>query len=184
MTTYASKWIGNQITQRGCVLTMRRKEREILALDKIKDLVENCHVVRLAMFDEPFPYIVPVNFGYHWQEEKLTLYIHGARQGKKIDLLKKNPKVAVEMDGNHELIEAGTVAEKYSYAYQSLIGFGDAVIIQDLEEKKYALQLLMDHEVKHKNYDFPPDRMIAATGIIKVVLASYSCKEHIHPDKM
>ncbi|MBP1047323.1 pyridoxamine 5'-phosphate oxidase family protein [Enterococcus sp. BWM-S5] len=163
---------------------MRRKDREILDLEKIKEIVEACHVVRLAMFDEPFPYIVPVNFGYHWQEEALTLYIHGARQGKKVRLLENNPMVAVEMDCNHELIEAGTVAEKYSYAYQSLIGFGEAFIIQELEEKKQALQLLMDHEVKHTAYNFPPDKMIAATGIIKIVLSSYSCKEHIHPNKM
>lgn len=163
---------------------MRRKEREILELEKIKEIVEECHVVRLAMFDDPFPYIVPVNFGYQWQDELLILYIHGARQGKKVRLIGENAKIAVEMDCNHELIEAGTVAEKYSYAYQSLIGFGEAAVIQDLEEKKLALQLLMEHEVKHQNYNFPPDKMIAATGIIKVVLSSYSCKEHVHPDKM
>jgi nitroimidazol reductase NimA-like FMN-containing flavoprotein (pyridoxamine 5'-phosphate oxidase superfamily) len=164
-------------------IKMRRKEREILNLDKIKEVVEDCHIVRLAMFDEPYPYIVPVNFGYHWEESNLTLYIHGARQGKKVDLLKKNTKIAVEMDCNHELIEAGTVAEKYSYAYQSLIGYGDAFIIQDLDEKKQALQLLMTHEVKHTNYNFPDDKKIAATGVIKIVLSSYTCKEHIHPNK-
>ncbi|MTD41989.1 pyridoxamine 5'-phosphate oxidase family protein [Erwinia sp. CPCC 100877] len=162
---------------------MRRKEREILDLDKIKEVVEKCHVVRLAIFDEPFPYIVPVNFGYHWEDSTLILYIHGARQGKKIDLLKKNAKIAVEMDCNHELIEAGAVAEKYSYAYQSLIGYGDAFIIQDLAEKKQALQLLMTHEVKHTNYRFPDDQKIAATGIIKIKLSSYTCKEHSQPNR-
>ncbi|MDM5146585.1 hypothetical protein ICE98_03734 [Lactococcus lactis] len=62
-----------------------------------------------------------------------------------------NPLVAVEMDQPDKIIEGNKNASTYSYAYQSLIGFGEAKIIEDLEEKRNALHLLMAHAAKRKN---------------------------------
>lgn len=157
---------------------MRRKERAIEDLTEIKKLVEACHVVRIAMTDEEYPYIVPVNFGYQWQEEALTLYIHGARQGKKLRLIQQNNKVAVEMDTDHELISGGMRPDKYSYGYRSLIGYGDAEILDDLDQKRQALQLLLDHTVKKTTLDSMPDQMVAGTSIIKISLVKYTVKQN------
>ncbi|MBP1039664.1 pyridoxamine 5'-phosphate oxidase family protein [Vagococcus sp. BWB3-3] len=157
---------------------MRRKERAIEELSEIKKLVEDCHVVRLAMFDEEYPYIVPVNYGYEWQGEELLLYIHGARQGKKVNLIQQHPKVAVEMDTDHELISGGSRPDKYSYEYRSLIGFGEAIILEDLAEKRHALQLLLDHTVKESALEPMPDKMVAGTAIIKISLVEYSVKQN------
>ncbi|WP_225423239.1 pyridoxamine 5'-phosphate oxidase family protein [Paucilactobacillus nenjiangensis] len=85
---------------------MRRQERQI-DLARIKDVVESNHILRLGMLSEDYPYVVPVNYGYEWLDDQLVIYIHGARQGKKISSIKANPKVCIEMDHDSEMISGG-----------------------------------------------------------------------------
>lgn len=162
---------------------MRRKKRQVTDLELIKKFVEKTQVVRIALNGEKYPYVVPVNFGYEWNEEELTLFIHGAAEGKKVNMIKNDPHVAVEMDGHHRLIEGTNNAATYSYAYQSFIGFGHASFLEDLEEKRQALHVLMDHAAKGASFDEIPEAMLKRTGIIKITLASYTMKENIHPDE-
>ncbi|MDU5333496.1 pyridoxamine 5'-phosphate oxidase family protein [Enterococcus sp.] len=161
---------------------MRRKKRQVTDLETIKNLVEKSQVVRIALNGEDYPYVVPVNYGYEWKDEQLNLYVHGANEGKKVSMIKDNPKVAIEMDGNHKLVEGNRNAATYSYAYQSLIGFGTAELLEDLEERRKALILLMDHAAKGADYDEIPEAMLKRTGIIKITLDSYTMKENVHPD--
>ncbi|MBO0450841.1 pyridoxamine 5'-phosphate oxidase family protein [Candidatus Enterococcus murrayae] len=161
---------------------MRRKKRQVTDLDLIKNFVKKTQVVRIALNGEEYPYVVPVNFGYEWAEEKLILFVHGANDGKKVSMLQENPKVAIEMDGNHKLIEGTMNAATYSYAYQSLIGFGKAELVDELEEKRRALHLLMAHAAEDAQFDEIPEGMLKRTGIIKITLASYTMKENLHPE--
>ncbi|MFC4771400.1 pyridoxamine 5'-phosphate oxidase family protein [Enterococcus hermanniensis] len=162
---------------------MRRKKREVTDFATIKTFVEQTQVVRMALNGSDYPYVVPVNFGYQWKQEQLILFIHGAAEGKKITMLQQDPKVAVEMDGHHELIQGNMNAATYSYAYQSLIGFGQAELIEDAAEKRAALHRLMAHAAKGKSFDEIPEAMLKRTGIIKITLDSYTMKENKHPNK-
>lgn len=161
---------------------MRRKEREIIEKETLKAIVDSAHIVHLGLFDESYPYVVPVNYGYEWTEnEQLILYIHGARQGKKVSLIKKNPNVCIQLDTNHALIEMGRIAEKYSFAYQSIIGYGTATFIDEIEEKIHAIECLMIHETKKDLTHFAPlpENVVIGTGIIKIVIDSLTGKEHL-----
>ncbi|MEG0373253.1 pyridoxamine 5'-phosphate oxidase family protein [Enterococcus viikkiensis] len=162
---------------------MRRQKRQVTDFETIKQMVEESQVLRIAMNGEDYPYVVPVNFGYEWADEELILYVHGASEGKKVSMIKKNPKVAVEMDGKHQLINGSRNAASYSYAYQSLIGFGKAEVVEDLEVKRHALHILMAHAAKDRPFDEIPEKMLQRTGVIKIVLASYTMKENHHPDE-
>ena len=101
--------------------------------------------VQNRIVDENGPYIVPVNYGYVREEGKVILYIHGAREGKKIDLIRKNANVGVEIDYRHELVEGDTACQ-YSYYYASIIGKGAASIIDNPREKLKALNVIMKHQ--------------------------------------
>lgn len=164
---------------------MRKKERAIIDFETIQALVKSCHVLRLALFDEEYPYIVPVNFGYEWIAQKLVLYIHGSQQGKKISCIEKNNRVAIEMDCKHRLIEADSNASQYSYAYQSLIGFGQGTLVEETSEKIHGLDLLMTHETGRglQSYDPLSEKMLRVTGIIKIDIEHFTCKENLHPDE-
>lgn len=66
-----------------------QKKRQVTDLDLIKNFVKKTQVVRIALNGEEYPYVVPVNFGYEWAEEKLILFVHGANDGKKYRCSKK-----------------------------------------------------------------------------------------------
>ncbi|MDR1316899.1 MAG: pyridoxamine 5'-phosphate oxidase family protein, partial [Spirochaetales bacterium] len=110
---------------------MRRKNREIESIEEKLAILAKYKVCRLAMADGGMPYIVPLNYGYEYAQGILTLYFHGAGEGKKIDILKKNPHVCFEIDGEGSLIDGGGNACQYSYAYESIIGFGSLMFLED-----------------------------------------------------
>ena len=75
---------------------MRRKDREITDFDEMMKIIVKCDTCRLALFDDEFPYIVPLNFGTDVEEGQLYLYFHSAKVGTKLDLIRKNNKVTLK----------------------------------------------------------------------------------------
>lgn len=88
-------------------------------------------------------FIVPMNYGYDVREEDGTLhvclYLHGAKEGRKAAAFAADPRVAVEMDYNHEVI-TGDYTCAYSYAYRSIMGNGTITEVTDPEAKKKGLE--------------------------------------------
>ena len=101
--------------------------------------MQKANVCRIALVDSDSPYIIPVNFVIHDNH----LYFHSAREGKKIDILRKNNKVCFEMDVNTEIIK-GNRPCCWGMKYLSVIGFGQAFFLEKSDEKKKALDLLME----------------------------------------
>ena len=157
---------------------MRRKDREVTDQEEIQKIFDDCKVCRIGIVDEDGPYIVPMNYGYVKEEGKVILYFHGAREGKKIDLIRKNPNVGIELDYKHELAE-GKIAFQYSYYYASIIGKGTASIIDNPKEKLKALNVIMRHQTGKSFDEFQKNpKLEKAVAIIRVELNEYSCKRH------
>ncbi|WP_461215846.1 pyridoxamine 5'-phosphate oxidase family protein [Lacticaseibacillus sp. GG6-2] len=162
---------------------MRRFERQI-DLAEIKQILATCRVVHIAMNDDPFPYVVPTNYGYEWcDDDTLVLYSHGARQGKKRTLITRDPHVCVEIDGGAILMPSGQDAPNYSAAYQSVIGYGIAELVDDPDVKRHALDLLMQHETGRKldSFDEIPANKLNGVGVIKITISEFTGKAH-HAD--
>lgn len=123
---------------------MRRSDREVLDLDEILDIIEACDVCRIAMVDDGVPYIVPMNFGYMFDGEKLHLCFHSASEGRKLDILRRNPNVCFEMDTDHALTKGETLCQ-YGMDYASVIGMGTARIVETPREKCEMLSSVMLH---------------------------------------
>ena len=128
---------------------MRRTDREVTDREKQMEILHVCKVARIGIQDGKGVYVVPVNFGLVIETDKLTMYVHGAKEGKKLDLIKENPYVGFEMDCKDELVE-GKVACQYSYYYASIIGSGKASVVEDQEEKCKALAAIMKHQKSSK----------------------------------
>ena len=149
---------------------MRKKEKEITAHAAIESIIHRSLVCRLALADGNDPYIVPLCFGY----EGHTLYFHCDREGKKIDILRKNNRVCFEFDIDQELVKADQAC-KFDMKYQSVIGFGKAFLLEDAESKRQALPAIMRHYMG-QSYSFP-EEIVNKTGIIKVEIESLSGKK-------
>lgn len=158
---------------------MRRKDREVLDEVKIDKFIRNCDCCRIGFYDKENNevYIVPLNFGYSHVDNKRVFYFHGAKEGRKIELISKTKKVSFEMDSNHELI-VGKMACNYSERYQSVMGTGLISFVEDKDEKIAALNEIMFQSTGKKDWDFP-EPMLNDVAVFKIEVTSLSAKERL-----
>jgi len=153
---------------------MTRRERQITDRAQIIDILDRCLVVHVGLVDGEEPYVVPMNYGYTMDENgTLTLYLHGAPQGRKLDVMRNNPKVFVEMECD-VVPFAGDVACKYGTSYKSLMGRGKAVILDDPQEKMRALSQIMKTQTGG-DFEFN-ERLVSVVSLIRIDVAEYTAK--------
>jgi len=117
---------------------MRRKDRQIIDRGAIDAIIRRCTVCRLGMSDDGQPYIVPLSFGYDGR----FLYVHAALEGRKVDILKRNKRVCFEFDRLEEVTSADQACN-WSMKYESVIGSGEAEMLEDVDAKMAALNCIM-----------------------------------------
>ena len=159
---------------------MTRREQQITDMNEIIKILDKSKVVHVGMVDGDEPYVVPMNYGYIMEDDKLTIYLHGANRGRKLDLIRKNPKVFFELDCDIVPFE-GDVACRYGITYASVMGRGIAEIVEDVEEKKRALSILMKTQTS-KDFEFE-DKMTTIVTIIKITALEYTAKHRPMPQK-
>lgn len=158
---------------------MRRKDREITDRQSIINIIESCQCCRIGFQDDGEVYIVPLNFGFEYNGQRIIFYFHGAKEGRKINLIEKSPSVGFEMDTNHEVYaksDNGTACS-YTARFQSVIGTGKISMVNDSSEKKHGLHLLMKHVTQKSEWSFD-DKMLNAVAVFKLEVEKLSCKEH------
>ena len=149
---------------------MRRKEKEMTDPDAIRRVIEQASVCRLAMIADDGPYIVPLCFGYRAN----TLYFHSAAKGRKIDLLRNDSRVCFEFEAASQAIEAEKACD-WAMRYCSVIGFGNAIFLEDPTEKRRALDTIMAH-YSDRSFTYP-DGMLAATTVFTVKIVRMTGKQ-------
>lgn len=125
---------------------MRRVDREITDTKELIEIIEKSKVCHVAMIDGDFPYMVPLSFGYEMTEEGLVLYFHSAKEGKKLDIIRKNSNVCFTISTQEKLIINDDIPCSSGCTYASVIGMGTAEILESAEEKCHALSVLMKHQ--------------------------------------
>ncbi len=151
---------------------MRRTDREIKDFKDIVAVMEKCDVCRIALNDNGYPYILPLNFGMKVEGERVELFFHGAMEGTKYELIKADNRAGFEMDCAHRLVMYNE-GKSCTMEYESVIGTGHIELLSD-EEKYDALCILMKHY--HKE-DFTIDRaLMQHTQVFKLVVESITGK--------
>ena len=133
---------------------MRRVDKKIKDRDQIDAIIKKTNCCRIALVDGDYPYIVPVNFAV----SNSHLYFHSAKEGKKIDILRKNNQVCFEMDNEGEIVN-GQRACSWGMKYVSVIGFGQAFFIEDDIGKKKALDILMEKYAGRSGFSYSDDEL-------------------------
>ncbi len=119
---------------------MRKTNQEISDKSILEDILKQSGICRIAMIDSELPYILPFNYGY----ENNYIYIHSAPKGKKIDLLRKNPRVCFEIEQHVEIV-INEKACKWATTYRSIVGYGTVSILTDFLQKQKGLEIIMRH---------------------------------------
>lgn len=155
-----------------------KREREVTDINEIKDILDKSMIVHVGMVDGDEPYVVPMNYGYTLEDGVLCIYLHGAHVGRKIDIMKKNPKVFFEMECDVTPFE-GKVACQYGTTYASVMGLGKAEILEDVEEKKDGMTKLMKTQTG-KDFTFD-DRMVSIVSVIRITATEFTAKKRPLP---
>jgi len=152
---------------------MRKKDREITDFDEIVEMIDKSDVLRVAFSDEnAVPYIVPFSFGYEVCDNKVYFYLHCATEGKKIDILRKNPAVCTEIDVFNGYVESphGITAD-----YKSVIGFGKIKEVFE-EEAVKGIDLLLKH-CNISGYDPRECALMPVTRVLKIEIDEITGKK-------
>jgi nitroimidazol reductase NimA-like FMN-containing flavoprotein (pyridoxamine 5'-phosphate oxidase superfamily) len=150
---------------------MRRKEKEVTAREEIEEIILRCDICRLGMCADGEPYVVPLCFGY----EKGVLYFHPAAEGKKLEVLRKNPRVCFELDTDRELVVA-KAACGYGMKYRSVIGYGTASFVAEPAQKRAALDVMMRHYGAQGPFTYA-EETLARVAVVKVEVESMTGKK-------
>lgn len=117
---------------------MQKKEREILDKRIYLEIMKKGKFSTIAMCRNDEPYIVTLSYGFDAINN--CLYFHSAQKGLKIVFLKENKKVCGTI-----LEDLGYVNGECSHKYRSIVFWGDMTIVEDLEEKKHAFDIMLKH---------------------------------------
>ena len=160
---------------------MTKRERQVADPEQILHILDTGKVLHLGLAVNDEPYVVPMNYGYTMEDGRLTLYLHSAVRGKKLDMMRANPKVFFEIDCDRETFE-GRVPCQYGMVYSSIMGRGTATIVEDVEEKKQAMTILMKTQTG-KDFSFE-DRLVSIVAVIRIDVSGYTAKSRPLPEAM
>lgn len=140
---------------------MRRNERKIQSKEALEAIIKKCNVLRLGLSVDNMPYIVPLNYGYIDD----VFYIHCAKEGKKLDMIRQNSQVCFEIDTDHELVK-GEIACQYTMKYKSIIGYAQAEIIEESNDVRAYLDIVMQ-QFSDQSFTYG-DGVVSRVAIIKL----------------
>ncbi len=153
---------------------MRRRDREVTDFEKIREIIEGCDTIRIGLADGAYPYIVPLSFGYEIDGGQIVFYVHGARVGRKAELMQKNRVCSFEMDCGHRL-EIIPEARDVTMRYRCLMGTADIALLEDLEEKRRAMDVMMARDVLTRDMEYDVEKL-KHTLIARLVVTGYTGK--------
>ncbi len=157
-------------------MRVRRRDKEIVDPAAVRDVLARGEVARLAMISEGGPYVVPVSYALLPPEpgEPLRLAVHGAREGRKIDALRKDPRVCVEVTVDAQTVSAVRACD-VTVRYRSVIAFGRAVFLEEPAARRRALAAIAERYAPGA----PPvdDGEARKIAILEIRIDEATCKQ-------
>ena len=124
----------------GAPRAMRTVKKEITDRAGLEEVLQRAEVLYLALHDEPAPYVLPLSYGY----ADGAIWFHCAREGKKLDLIRRDPRVGFAVVADARLV-AGPAACDFTATGSSVVGRGTARVVTDPVERRRGLDALMRH---------------------------------------
>ena len=158
---------------------MRRKDREVTDPAIMREVIEANTIVRLGFYDSEdpdFPYIVPMNYAPYFDGENIWLIMHGAKAGRRAELLEKTRLCSFEIDGDlmYEVVwEEHDVTQRF----RSIIGKGE-ISLAEGDDKIRALQYVVDRDERSRGLTWNP-KSANACLVPCLRITDMSCKQSL-----
>ena len=115
-----------------------RPDREIISDSEINDILREGKYVVISMCRNNEPYIVTLSYGFDAKQR--SLYVHCAPNGLKVDFFKTNNRICATI-----IEDGGYVADECAHQYKTVVFWGELFFVQDMEEKKHGMTILLNH---------------------------------------
>jgi len=144
---------------------MRRKEREVVEPEFAHQVLRDAQELYLAFNSgDEAPYVLAVN---HVLYEN-SLYFHCATEGRKLDLLRQDPRVGF-------FTAADARVEGTTTRYRSVCGTGRAFWVEDPEAKGEVLLAIAQRFKAPCSFPVPEEKM-ARTGVVRIDIETLTAK--------
>ena len=148
---------------------MRKASREMSA-EWAMDVLDKAPYITVSMTDgEGEPYGLPLSLA---RTDEKTFYFHGAMEGKKLDILRKNPRVCLSAVTRCNPL-VGPKDGSFTLEFNSAVAFGTAELVEDEAEKISALRAICERFLpQHMDaFDVAVARSIAHTAVVRITLS-------------
>jgi len=158
-----------------------KKAFDIKDKEQISEVLNNASFGTLSLSIDNKPYSTPLNF-VEFEDE---IYFHGAKKGKKIDIIKENSYASFCVVEDYSLLPSYFSSDKgeacpATHLFKSVIIDGKIKILEDYDEKATALEMLMQKLQKERKYIPLNNEMykkaINATCVYKLIPANTTAK--------
>ena len=150
---------------------MRRKEKEISDSKEVEEILRKNELCRIAFAFENEAYVVPMNYGF----QEHAIYLHSSGEGKKIEMMHKNPQVCFEVTDTYAL-KPGDSACTYGSKFRSVIGRGLLSVVHDAEQKRVGLVAIMRQHTGQDEWEFD-EKMVARTTVLRLAIREMTGKK-------
>ncbi|MFE8699292.1 pyridoxamine 5'-phosphate oxidase family protein [Cytobacillus sp. FJAT-54145] len=166
---------------------MRQQKLECTNEEKINEFLTTAKTGFLGLVDGKHPYVVPLNFVYY----QGSIYVHGASEGRKIDILQDNRNACFTVSEDFGTM-VHPVPAHTDTAFMSVMVFGSVEFVEDLEEATGAMQAMLNKYVPGY-YNNPlaashvekyRSSLGSKTAVIKITPDKLTAKENALNDKM
>ena len=157
---------------------IRRQDRAITDDIWIADFLRKANYGVFATCKNGQPFTVARNFTYDAQRN--AIYFHGARKGRTFENVGQGTSVNLNVSEMGEWIVADR-AMNFGVKYKGVVVFGRLSVVEDAEEAKRGLQLIMDKYFPvlrpGVDYEVATDDDLKVTAVFRVDIESWSGKE-------
>ncbi|MBN2853351.1 MAG: pyridoxamine 5'-phosphate oxidase family protein [Clostridia bacterium] len=155
---------------------LKKIERAIGDITEINDVLKRGKYLTMALAKDNHPYIVTMSYGF--DERKNCLYMHAAKEGLKMDIIKSNPEVCATV-----IEDKGYVQRKCSHKYVSCVFEGDISVVEELEEKKHGMEIMLNHLEEEpsvtRELHLKNEEAYESFSILKIVIKVISGKKSL-----
>ena len=147
---------------------MRKQSREMPA-EWALEVLDKAPFITLSMTDsDGSPYAVPLSMA---RTDERTFYFHGAIEGRKMEVLDRNPRVCLSAVTRCRPV-VGPKDNSFTLEFQSAIAFGTAEMVTDREEKILGLKAVCQRFLPQhmEAFEAAVERSIERTAVVKVTL--------------
>lgn len=146
-----------------------RKESRQMSAEWALEVLDCAPYITVSMTEENgMPYAVPLSLA---RTDENTFYFHCAMEGKKLDILCKNPRVCLSAVTKCKPT-IGPKDGSFTLEFKSAIAFGKAEIVDDEQEKIAALRAICERFLpQHMSaFDASIERSLERTAVVKITL--------------